>query len=335
MLWRHILLALPEVESVPNHVLDRAARIARGLDAEIELFHSVYDPHLRESARPGAALQELVRARVEERQRRLERVADILREQSLDVRSSAHWDFPTFEAIIRQALRHRSSLLIVPAGRLGHAVPRTLSYTDARLIEACPCPLLLLKTAQVYSHGPIVAAVDPTPAHDKPAELDDTIVAAAQTLSHALAEAPVHLYHAVAPLGEPDTASSVDELTQLASAPERQKAHWVGRENAVRKLAARHELADQLVHVELGAVETALPVYAREARADAVVMGAVSRSYPKRALFGFTAQKVLDALDCDVLIVKPRGFPCPVSRRPRSATGKTAAPRRARVAQAR
>jgi len=44
------------------------------------------------------------------------------------------------------------------------------------------------------------------------------------------------------------------------------------------------------VHVEAGAVESVLPGYAREARADAVVMGAISRAYPDRALFGYTAE---------------------------------------------
>ena len=196
MIWRHVMLALTEIESVPDHVLDRVGRIARGLAAELELFHCVYDPHLH-------AIDELVRGRIEERHRRLERVADILRAQQLEVRASVRWDYPIFEAIVRQVLHQGPDLLIVPAARMGHASARTLSYTDARLIEACPCALLLLKTAVVYSQGPIIAAIDPGHAHEKPPELDGTIVAAAKTLSSALSEAPVHLYHAVAPLSEP------------------------------------------------------------------------------------------------------------------------------------
>ena len=85
-------------------------------------------------------------------------------------------------------------------------------------------------------------------------------------------------------------------------------------------MAARYEVPESAVHVEAGAVEYVLPGYAREARADAVVMGAISRSYPDRVLFGYTAEKVLDALDCDVLVVKPRGFRSPVSRRRRPVT---------------
>ena len=43
-------------------------------------------------------------------------------------------------------------------------------------------------------------------------------------------------------------------------------------------------------------------------RADAVVMGAVSRSGIKGLFLGNTAEDVLDRLHCDAIIVKPRGF---------------------------
>jgi universal stress protein E len=38
-------------------------------------------------------------------------------------------------------------------------------------------------------------------------------------------------------------------------------------------------------------------------------MGAVSRSALERMLIGQTAEQVLDAVDCDVLVVKPPDFP--------------------------
>ena len=317
MLWRHVMLALPEIESVPNHVLDRVGRITRGLGAELELFHCVHNSDLTGRAMPGAALDDLVRVRMEERHRRLERIADTLRDQQIDVHASVRADYPVYEAIIRQVLHHGSNLLIVPAGRLGHAGgSRALTYTDSRLIEACPCPLLLLKSNQAYAQGPIVAAVDPSHAHDKPAALDESIIAAAMTLSSALSQAPVHLYHAVPPLTEPAMRPGNGELSEAPLSAERQKVHWVGREHEVRKLAARHQLSERSVYVELGRIEATLPTYSREVRADAVVMGAISRSYPQRVLFGYTAEKVLDALDSDVLIVKPKGFRSPVHRRP-------------------
>ena len=66
------------------------------------------------------------------------------------------------------------------------------------------------------------------------------------------------------------------------------------------------------------------PIDAIEQAADAigsniVVMGAISRSGLKRVVLGNTAEKLLDHLPCDVLIVKPRHFATPVPKARRGA----------------
>lgn len=312
------MLGLPEVESVPSYVLDRTGRLARGLGAQVNLFSCIYDPVLARSGQGEANRQEQIASRVEQKQRRLERLGDVLRDQDVDVRVSVRWDWPIYEAVVRHALHSGAGLVVIPAGRLGHAGPVALTYTDARLIEACPVPLLLLKTEQVYGQGPIVAAVDPGHAHEKTVELDDEIVATAKTLSSALADTAVQIYHAVAPPSR--TAENAEESTEDATlGPVAQEAQWNEREEQAHQLAQRHDVADERVFLEAGAVENTLPAYAAKARASAVVMGAVSRGYPDRVLFGYTAEKVLDALGCDVLVVKPKGFRTPVPRRPPAA----------------
>ncbi len=297
MIWRHLMLALSSVDSVPTNVLDRVGRIARGLQSEVELFHCIYEPDMVQTRVHGEPVDTVIATEVEDRSRRLERLADELREQGLKVRSSVRWDFPMYEGVIRQVLRHKTDLLVIPAIRTTDLAQRTLTYREARLIEACPCPLLLLKAPEVYSSGSIVAAVDPAHANGKPEELDELILGAAKTISRALAEMPVHVYHAVAMLKQ----------------PAEQLAHQSCVEAEVRGLASRHDIPRNRVRVELGAVDETLPGFAREARADVIVMGAVSRTFPEQAHFGHTAEKILVAVGCDVLVVKPRGFKCPVS----------------------
>lgn len=112
------------------------------------------------------------------------------------------------------------------------------------------------------------------------------------------------------------TPEVVDDKVASRAQPTRQKEYFLESEHLVQELAMRHEIQRDRVQIEAGPVESSLPIYARQARADVVVMGAVSRSYPQAAFFGYTAERVLTALNCDVLIVKPKGFRCPVSRRP-------------------
>jgi len=78
-------------------------------------------------------------------------------------------------------------------------------------------------------------------------------------------------------------------------------------------------------------VASELVDFVRRARVGIVVMGAVSRSAMARLFIGNTAERVLDHVGCDVLIVKPRGF------RSKIAVGASAGARarRARAAAAR
>jgi universal stress protein E len=47
-----------------------------------------------------------------------------------------------------------------------------------------------------------------------------------------------------------------------------------------------------------------LPFFARDRQADLVVMGAVARWSMQRTVIGSTAERVLDHLPCDILIVR-------------------------------
>ncbi len=297
---------------MPAPLLDRVGRIARGLQAQVEIFLSLYEPDILQTLERRELLEERISARIAGQRRELERSADQLRDQGLNVRVSVRWDYPMFEGVIRQVLRHRPDLLVVPGIRTTGVTPRTLAYREARLIEACPCPLFLLRTPEVYSRGDIVAAVDPLHALETPQDLDEAIIGAAKTLAYALADARVRIYHAVTPLLRATVADSPG--AQSPSAQE--AARRASAEARIREMALRHDIPGDCVRVEFGRVEAALPVFAREARAQVVVMGAVSRSFPQRALFAHTAEKILDALDCDVLIVKPARFECPVGAEP-------------------
>ena len=51
-----------------------------------------------------------------------------------------------------------------------------------------------------------------------------------------------------------------------------------------------------------------IPAVAQKLGADLVVMGAVARSGLKRVFIGNTAERVLGALPCDVLVIRPLRF---------------------------
>lgn len=314
MSWSTVMFAVPSAHAIDLHEAGKVARISAALGAQLELFHCASNVDtLRSGQFVPAKAPEDIRQLVLDARRGLEQAAEGLRALGAQVRTSVRWDYPVYEGIVRQVLRHRPSLLIAGSGHRGRAQRLFLTSTDWKLIETCPCPLLLLKTDRPYLQPLVLAAVDPGHAHDKPAALDERILDSAAFLSKALS-GKLQVFYARTPWDE--AARTDPELRDLPEYLDEEihRAYLERVEKGVRELAARHALAGEQVHIEDGHAAEALPRYASAQKADIVAMGAVSRSRLRRALIGHTAERVLDALDSDVLIVKPPAFRTPVSR---------------------
>ncbi len=309
--------------------MSKAVRLTCALDAELELFHCVFDPDIGRPGRFGSrGVEADIREIVDQRHRQIERSAERLREQGIRVRSSVRWDYPAHEGIVRQVLRHRPHLLIVQSTRKGVAARRLLTQTDFKLIETCPCPLLLIKSTKPYADACMIAAVDPLHAHAKPAALDDAIVDAASVVAKALA-GKLLLFHARTPWEDIVRATpSLWHIPEVAQ-PDAQSAYCESVDVRVRELARGHGVPKGRTRVTDGYVTESLPQLVRAESAGIVAMGAVSRSFLKRAVIGHTAERLLDVLDCDVLIAKPPGFRSPVrARSVRRVRGSAAQPGR-------
>ena len=293
-------------------VMSKVVCLTSALNAELELFNCVFD---RDIARPGRfgsrGVQADIREIVAQRQRQIESTAERLRAQRIRVRSSVRWDHPAYEGVVRQVLRHKPDLLIVESRRKGTAARLLPTQTDFKLIENCPCPLLLIKTARPYSAVSTIAAVDPLHAHKKPAALDDAILDSATMVTQALS-GKLLLFHARTPWEDiVRTTPSLRHIPEVEQ-PEAQSADRESVDRRVRELARRHGVLEERTRVTEADVTESLPQLARAESAELVAMGAVSRSYIKRAVIGHTAERLLNVLDCDVLIAKPPGFCSPV-----------------------
>jgi len=311
---RRIMFAVASPGDVRSVEMEKAAALAPALNTELELFHCIFDEDVGREGRFGTrGVQEDIHGFVEERRRQLELSADELRARGTRVRTSIRWDDPTYEGIVRQVLRHEPVLLIAQS-RWKSRMARALStQSDYRLIETCPCPVLFIKTPRIYSDPLLVAAVDPEQSHGKPQSLDDRILDCATMLRDALG-ARLRVFHARAPRA--DAVRADPELRDVPNVEtdDVYAAYRHNIESDLRELARGHQIPEEQVEIAEGYPAEALPLFVSREAADIVIMGAVARSALKRALVGHTAEKVLDTLDCDVLVVKPPEFCSPVSR---------------------
>ena len=71
-------------------------------------------------------------------------------------------------------------------------------------------------------------------------------------------------------------------------------------------LASANDIPERDVHQLPGRTHDILPTFARAQGADVVIMGALARTGLKQRVVGSTAERVLDHLPCDILIVHGR-----------------------------
>ncbi len=300
---RRILLPIHDLHRPPRAALRKGAALARASGAGIELFHALTEP-LTAGGRRGSSLGG-PDAALHQAQRRLGRIARSAPLRGCRVTSLVVWDSPVYEAIIRRARTWRADLVVAATHPHTLAERWFLRFIDWELLRHCPCPLLLVKSSRPYRRPVVLVAVDPFHTHAKPARLDPQLLAAGARLAKLLSGS-VHAFHAYAPLVA-NIAGSLGEPLVWES-PEVEKVHGEQVRTEFNRLAAKAHIPSSRRHLVLGDIPTELAFAVQRLKAQVVVMGAVSRSRLRRLVVGNTAERVLDQLSSDALIVKPRGF---------------------------
>ncbi|HEY6927415.1 MAG TPA: universal stress protein [Steroidobacteraceae bacterium] len=312
---RRILVAIKDYQAKTTPALVKGAQLARALGARIELFHSISAPLYVDGY--GSFSVELPQVESTMRERilaKLEKMAQRLRHDGIKVTVAAEWDFPVYEAVVRRANQIQADLIVADQHAGKHIVAGLLHLTDWELLRLSPVPVLLVKTSGTYRNPAVLATVDPGHTFSKPAKLDQRILAASSMLARAL-HGKEHVLHAYAPFpftADPETMinqETVDRLQADATAAAQKTLDRELRSSRIpksqRHIVGRHP-ADAIAQT------------AKETHSAIVVMGAVSRSGLKRLFIGNTAERVLDLLTCDVLVVKPAHF---ANRVPRGRRG--------------
>jgi len=315
MSGKRILLVADAPGGLHRGVLQKIAHLAGSLGAEVEVLDCAFDPTLTEGAE--------IRAAIERRREELAVIARVLEESSVRARATVLWAYPAREGVIRQVRRSRPDLLVIGSRKRARLARALFTYSDYKLIETVPCPVLVIKNERPYDDGTrVIAAVDPMHTHDNPGILDERIVDLGTTLSQALG-LPLHIFHACSLLPQ-----GLPREVRLRDLPEAVHADICGAwqakaESRVRQLAEASRIPERQVHLTLGEPVELLARFVGKGSGDLLVMGAVSRSKLRKVMIGHTAEKVLDVTDCDVVIVKlrPAAIRASSSARPRSPIG--------------
>ena len=303
---KRVVLVVVDPTASAHPSIERAVWLARHEPVHIELFISDYSPQLAQS-RSRATADEAWASLIDRHRSRLEQLAAPLRAEKLAVDVDARWDYPLHDSIVRKAQDAGADLVIKDTHYHSVLKRSIFSNTDWSLIRNCGATLWLVKPRPPGQRPCFVAAVDPLHQRDKPAELDQRILTAARALGESL-HGEVHAFHAF------DVAAAIAVSTDAMSMPialplnELADALRAEHTDAVARFCKQHDVPPERTHVHQGGTRQLLLTLTEHLRADAVVMGAVSRSGLKGLFLGNTAEDVLDRLHCDLIIVKPDGF---------------------------
>ena len=288
------ILAVVDPTAETQPAMQRAAWLAQHTGAQLELlicYYSAYlsDDPLFESPSLGRARHALIA----DEEHQLEALAEPFRKEGVVVKTTALWDHPLYEGIVRDVANNDADIVFKDTHHHSAMSRALLSNTDWNLIRTCPTPLWLVKPQDLGAQPAFVAAIDPMHEHDKPAALDGEILQFSKMLSQQTGGV-VHAFHCVSPS---------DEMEQQMLEDHRQRFH---------EITSLHQIEDENAHLASGIAHEELPAFANRINAGVVVMGAVARNRWKRLFIGATAERTLEYLPCDLLIVKPDWFRTPV-----------------------
>ena len=306
------ILAVVDPTVADQPAVGRAAWLAKSSGAELELLVCYYNEYLSgdrlfDSPSLEKARDEVIR----NHEKHLETLAEPLRADGVVVKTSAVWDHPLYEGIVRHTVETGTDLVVKDTHHHSAVTRALLTNTDWNLIRTCPVPLWLVKPTTLADNPVFIAAIDPMHQHDKPAALDDEILHVAKGIADKVG-GDVHAFHSYDPRIAVATATANAYIPVSLPFDEIEQQMHEDHEKRFIEITDFHEIAKENAHLIAGLTHEELPAIAGKLDAAVVVMGAVARNSWKRLFIGATAERTLEDLPCDLLIIKPDWFQTPV-----------------------
>jgi universal stress protein E len=280
----HLMVVLDR--SISDHALvAKAARLARLLGADLELFlcdaeHAYelkhdYEPSHSEEVRRNCvtqAIQYLTGLRAS---------AGL---QGTNTSVSAACESPLYEGIVHKVRESRPDMVLKNASGVHSPAQAAFDPNDWQLMRTCPVTLLMTRGRAWHVHPRFAAAVDVSA--EETAGVARGVLEASAMLSAAHGCETDVLY------SEAGDASG----DTIAALPE-----------ALRRLAEQCHVDVDGVRILEGSPERTLPAALQEGHYDVLTLGALTHRPGVAKLVGTLTSRLVDAADCDFVLVKPEG----------------------------
>jgi nucleotide-binding universal stress UspA family protein len=218
-----------------------------------------------------------------------------LQEDGYGVTTEQAWNDSLHETIIDVQQAEGCGLVVkqhFPDSPLKKAL---LTPADWKLLRYCPTPVLLVKTATPWAGKVVLAAIDVGNNDSEHQALHNTIVDHGFDIAR-VAKAQLHVISAH-PSPMLSAGDPVFQLKETIEARYREQC---------KAFQAEFDIDDTHLHIEEGPADVLIPHAAHTLQAAVTIIGTVARTGISGALIGNTAEVILDAVESDVLVLKPQ-----------------------------
>jgi universal stress protein E len=287
--------------------LSRALELAGKQAAQITVFLTIYDFSYEMTTMLSPDERNVMKQSVlDDREEWLKELIQQAQSATTNIDTKVVWHNRPYESIIRTVKEGGYDLVI--KGTHQHDMLKAVIFTptDWHLLRKCPCSVLLVKDHEWPEHGKVLAAVSAGTDDEAHKDLNSNIIKQASSMARLL-NSDTHLVNAYPPTPM-NIAVEIPEFDPSEYNSNMHKYH----NDSMLALADEFDINVQNLHVKEGMPEDVIPNLAKELDAELVVMGTVGRSGISAALIGNTAEHVIDAINCDLLALKPSDFVSPL-----------------------
>lgn len=280
-------------------VLLKSEWLAKQTGAKLNLVKVVYDRFVGVKRVLGNENVEKIRNQlIAAQEAALSELVTGLKHRGIEAEKQVLWHPNPAEAICKCA-KYGDVDLIVKAVRPHHRWGHLLtSVTEWNLIRHSAVPVLFVKDAHHYDARPVIVALDIGSEDEVHQELNRQLIHEAAQWQK-LTGAPIHVVAAY-PLPSMDVPAEFSVVNYEALREEIEQGYRQG----VMSLLDKHPLEYAQIWVREGVVEDVLADVANQIQASLVLVGTVARTGVSAVVMGNTAERVIDAIDCDVMVLR-------------------------------
>lgn len=264
--------------------LTKALLIAKLGDCQIHAFMCIYKD-MKESG-GYASRKDFKRKSLEQAADWLETLLETCKLSDVAFTTEIVWNDAWVESLVRSAEKSGCDLVIKSSYHHGKARRFFSKTADYYLMHHCTRPILFTHKTQEWQSDRIVACLDLESGDDSHNRLNDVILRDARAFAEVVG---MDLYLACAWV----KAINRGQLAQNAPADEVETA----------ELGEYFNLAAERILLRQGNVVQTLQAICRETDPACVVIGSLARRGIRGKLIGNTAEKLLDIIDADLLVV--------------------------------